>query len=80
MHLPGSIQGADSPTSIFSLKHPQKMSSVSQVALSKRGYKWGYKISLKVKKSFIYMAFQTSFNRPQPTNTLKANPNRLAFF
>lgn len=48
--------------------YTQKMSSVSQVALPKRGYRRGYKISLKVKKSFIYMVFPDSFNRRQPTN------------
>ena len=62
------------------IMYTQKMSSVSQVALPKRGYRRGYKISLKVKKSFIYMVFPDSFNRRQPTNTQNPNPYPVGIF
>jgi hypothetical protein len=50
-----------------------------RVAESKRGYRWGYRKFCESYEFNIYKALQASFNRPQP-NTLKANPNRLAFF
>ncbi|MEY3999335.1 MAG: hypothetical protein RLY60_2147 [Pseudomonadota bacterium] len=61
------------------IMYTQKMSSVSQVALPKRGYRRGYKISLKVKKSLIYMVFPDSFNRRQP-NTQNPNPYPVGIF
>jgi hypothetical protein len=48
-------------------------------AYAKRGYKWGGNLIENFVKPLIHWGSRASFNRPQP-NTLKANPNRLAFF
>ena len=38
--------------------YPQNMSSVNQVAIPKRGYRWGYKFYLKVKNALFIWLFR----------------------
>ena len=50
-----------------------------RLSAQNRGYRWGYKVSLKIEKSIICMTFQASFNRPQPTNH-EGSATRRALF
>ena len=64
------------------IMYPQNMSSVNQVAIPKRGYRWGYKFYLKVKNAlFIWLfrllsidASQYRKNRPLGVGFFAYNP------
>ena len=62
--------------------YPQNMSSVNQVAIPKRGYRWGYKFYLKVKNALFIWLFRLLSIDPSPPNAnLKAARfNHLAAF